>query len=138
MIITLRLTFGGAPCPFEWGIMPETICDLANELLKCNDWDPHTLHASVQANIPKRDRLDNDIPFAIGRELIMDVPIDPRGFADVYINDRTGLTANLPGTLNANRLKAAIPLAIEVAAQPNNVSEPTPREPMVAQDKLKA
>jgi hypothetical protein len=33
-IITLQLTFGGAPCPFEWGIMSESICNLANELLK--------------------------------------------------------------------------------------------------------
>ena len=55
-----------------------------------------------------------------------------------YINDTTGLTVNLPGTLNADRLEAAIPLAIEVAARPNNVNEPIPREPMVAQDKLKA
>jgi hypothetical protein len=137
-IITLRLTFGGAPCPFEWGIMSETICNLANKLLKCNDWDPHTLHAPVQANIPQRDCLDNNVPFAIGRELIVDVPIDPCGFADVYIDDTTGLTVDLPGTLNADRLKAAIPLAIEVAARPNNVNEPIPREPMVAQDKLKA
>ena len=137
-IITLRLTFGGAPCPFKWGIMSETICDLANKLLKCNDWDPHTLHAPVQANIPQRDCLDNNVPFAIGRELIVDVPIDPCGFADVYIDDTTGLTVDLPGTLNADRLKAAIPLAIEVAARPNNVNEPIPREPMVAQDKLKA
>ncbi len=36
-IIALRLTFGGAPCPFKWGIMLESICDLANELLKCED-----------------------------------------------------------------------------------------------------
>ncbi len=47
-IITLRLTFGGAPCPYEWGVISETICDLANELIKCDDWDPLTLHASVQ------------------------------------------------------------------------------------------
>ena len=33
-IITLRLTFGGNPCPFEWGVFLETICDLTNELLK--------------------------------------------------------------------------------------------------------
>ena len=118
--------------------MSETICNLENELLKCNDWDPHTLHVSVQANIPKRDCLDDDVPFAIKRELIVDVPIDPHGFADVYIDNTTGLTVDLPGTLNANRLKAAIPLAIEVAAQPNDVDEPIPREPMVAQDKLKA
>jgi hypothetical protein len=118
--------------------MSETIFDLANELLKCNDWDPHTLHASVQADISKRDRLDADVPFAIGRELIVDVPIDPHDFADVYINDTPGLTVNPPGTLNADRLEASIPLAIEVAAQPNDVNEPIPRKPMVAQDKLKA
>ncbi len=34
-IITLWLTFGGAPHPFEWGIMSELICDLVNKLLKC-------------------------------------------------------------------------------------------------------
>ena len=96
--------------------MSETICDLANKLLKCDNRDPHTLHALVQADIPKRDCLDDDVPLAIGRELIVDVPIGPRGFADVYINNTTGLTVNLPGTLNADRLKAAIPLAIEVAA----------------------
>ncbi len=137
-IITFRLTFGGAPCPFKWGIMSETICNLANELLKCDNWDPHTLHALVQADILKRDCLDDDVPFAIGRELIVDVPIDPRGFAGVYINNTTGLTIDLPGTLNADRLEAAIPLVIKVAAQPNDANEPIPREPMVAQDKLKA
>ena len=51
-IITLRLTFGGAPCPFEWGVFSETICDLANKLLKCEDWEPADLHASVQGDIP--------------------------------------------------------------------------------------
>jgi hypothetical protein len=33
-------------------------------------------------------------------------------------------------------LEAAIPLAIEAAAQPDNVNEPIPREMMVAKDKL--
>ena len=35
ILITQLLTFfGGAPCPFEWGIMSEMICDLVNEQLK--------------------------------------------------------------------------------------------------------
>jgi hypothetical protein len=38
-IIMLQLTFGGAPWPFEWGIILETVCDLANELLKYKDWE---------------------------------------------------------------------------------------------------
>jgi hypothetical protein len=137
-IITLRLTVGGAPCPFEWGIMSESICDLVNKLLKCKEWDPLTLYASFQADIPTREYLDNDVPFAMGRELIVNVPVDSRGYADVYIDDKTGLTINLPGTRNADRLEVAIFLAIKVAARQNDVNEPIPREPMVAQEKLKA
>jgi hypothetical protein len=121
-IITFRLTFGGAPCPFKWGIRSETICNLANELLKCKEWDPRTLHATVQADILAHEYLCKDVFSAIGRELIVDIPIDPRGYADVYIDNTTGLTIDLPGTHNADRLEAAIPIAIEVAARPNDVN----------------
>ncbi len=137
-IITLRLIFGGAPCQFEWGIMSESICDLANKLLKCKDWDPLTLHALVQADILAREYLDKDVPFAMGRELIVDVPVNLPGYPDVYIDDTMGLTIDLPGTRNASRLEAAIPLATEEAARPNNIDEPIPWEPMVAQEQLKA
>ncbi len=74
----------------------------------------------------------------MGRELITDVPVDLHGYADVYINDMTGLTIKLPGTRNANRLEVAIPLAIKVAAWPKDVNKPMPWEPMVAWEKLKA
>jgi hypothetical protein len=125
-LITLRLTFGGAPGPFEWGVVSGTVCDLANKLLRCNDWDTLTLHSSVQQEISTHQYLDNDVPFTEGRELIVDVPIDHRGYADVYIDDTTGLTIDLPGTQNAKRLKAAILLAIEVAARPHDKNEPIP------------
>ena len=45
---------------------------------------------------------------------------------------------DLPQTRNADQLEAATPLAIEVAACPNDVNEPIPRKKMVAEDKLKA
>ncbi len=70
--------------------------------------------------------------------MIVDVPVNPCGYTDVYINDMTGLTIGLPGTRNANRLEVAIPLAIKVADRPNDVNKPIPRKPMVAQEKLKA
>ncbi len=104
--------------------------------MKCEDWDPKELHASVQGNILQWQYLDNDIPFASGRKLIINIPINPKGYADVYINDTMGLTIDLPGTMNANRLKAVIALAIEVAAQPLNLNEPIPQELMVALEKL--
>jgi hypothetical protein len=42
--IALRLTFGGAPGPYEWGVISETVCDLANAIFLSDDWYPNTLH----------------------------------------------------------------------------------------------
>ena len=36
-LLMLRLTFGGAPCPSEWGSIAESICDLANAILLGDD-----------------------------------------------------------------------------------------------------
>ncbi len=74
----------------------------------------------------------------MGRELIVDIPVNSRSYADVYIDNTTRLTIDLPGTRNADRVKAAMPLAIKVAARPNDVNKPIPWEPMVVQEKLKA
>jgi hypothetical protein len=47
-ITTLRLTFGGAPCPFEWGSLSELIYNLANKLSMSGEWDHQKLHSSMQ------------------------------------------------------------------------------------------
>jgi hypothetical protein len=70
--------------------------------------------------------------------LIVNVPDDHFEYAEVYIDNTTVLTVNLPGTENANRFEAAILLAIKVAAQPNNEQEPIPHKPMNVKDKLAA
>ena len=36
-VVALRLTFGGAPGPYEWGVISETICDLSTAILQNND-----------------------------------------------------------------------------------------------------
>jgi hypothetical protein len=54
-IVTLQLTFGIAPCPFEWGVLSELICDLANKLLMSNKWDPQKKLSSVQHKIPTQE-----------------------------------------------------------------------------------
>ncbi len=59
------------------------------------------------------------------------IPIDHQGYADVYIDDITGLTIDLPGTRNADQIEAAISLAIKAAAQSNNKNELITREPMI-------
>ena len=41
--VSLRLTFGGSPCPFLWCSASKMITDLANDLLFFQAWDPTTI-----------------------------------------------------------------------------------------------
>ena len=86
-VLFLRLTFGGAPGPYEWGVLSESICDLAMAILHDDNWDPETLSAPESKLVPETKSFGDKVPFGVGRELIVDVPVDPRGVTDVYIDD---------------------------------------------------
>jgi hypothetical protein len=61
---SLRLTFGGSPCPNVFCLILELCTDLATDLLHCKEWDPSILcspHASKLSNL---SLLDDSIPFA--------------------------------------------------------------------------
>jgi hypothetical protein len=78
-LMALCLSFSGTPCPFEWGVISESICDLATALLLDDGWDPINLHAPNQTNFPTPKFLTDDIPFAEGKELIVNVSVNDRG-----------------------------------------------------------
>ncbi len=122
----LWLSFGGKPCPSEFGVISETICDLANAILLSNDWDPNVLFAPNQHLVPKSELLRPDIPFAAGAELIVDISVNPRGTHDIYIDDIIGLTVAIPGSNNTTCGQAAALLAIDATARPNHQDEPNP------------
>jgi hypothetical protein len=90
--------------------------DLANALLLNNNWNPHQLAALT--SIPTKQILDDDIPFGIGRDLIVGFQADPRGMLDVYIDDTAKLTVDLPDTDNADQMECAPLLVIYKAARP--------------------
>jgi hypothetical protein len=137
-VVALRLTFGGAPGPYEWGVISETICDLATAILQDDDWNPSLTRAPNSNLVPKKKVMSDDVPFGIGRQLIVDVPVDPRGTTDVYIDDTIALCVDLENTDNDCRLENATLLAIEAAARPVHEAEPIPRENMAALAKLLA
>jgi len=114
-LLMLRLTFGGAPCPSEWGSIAESICDLANGILLNDKWDPLSLQLPAQHLVPNKIILKDDIPFGIGRDLIVDIPVNSRGTVDLYINDFCGLMVDIDD--NAARLDRAPLLALVSAAQ---------------------
>ena len=82
-IMALHLTFGGSPCPYEWGVISESICDLSMALLHSNEWDPNSLKSKLEHLVPQPKFLPDGEPFAKGKDLIVDIPIDPRGTSGV-------------------------------------------------------
>ena len=116
------------------GVISESICDLANALLHDDNWDPATL--SAPSSVPPKHLLSDDIPFGIGRELIVDLLVDPRGKIDCYIDDTVGITVDLPDTNNCSRMECASLLAIHATSQPIHQQEPLPRDEMAARQKL--
>ncbi len=56
-LMMLHLSFGGKPCPSEWGTISESICDLATAILHSNDWDPNKMYAPNQYLVPKKSLL---------------------------------------------------------------------------------
>jgi hypothetical protein len=80
--------------------------------------------------------LDDDIPFGIGRDLVVDIPVDPRGTIDLYIDDYCGLMVDIGD--NAIRLERAPLLALGSAACEVATTEPLPRDDIEARNKLLA
>jgi hypothetical protein len=135
-LMTLCLTFGGAPCPFEWGVISETMCNLATAIILNDDWDPDELHAPNQEDFPPPNFMPEDVPFGFGKELIVDVKINPRGIHDIYIVNLIGLGLDLPDCDNIKRSERAPLLAIDAFSWCVHKEEPIPHYNMAARHKL--
>ena len=93
----------------------ETVCELATAIVHEDDWSPANTHAPNSKLVPQNQIMSDEVSFGVGRTLIGDVPVDPRGITDVYIDDTIGFCVD---TFNNNvRLKNAILLAINAAAR---------------------
>ena len=137
-LMALRLTFGGAACPYEWSVISETICDLATAIAHDDDWDPDELQSPLQHLIPPPEFLPDDIPFEEGKELAVHIEVSDRGTHEMYLDDLIGLGIDLPGTSNIKRSEAAPLLAIHSCARPIHEHEPIPRTHMISKTKLDA
>ena len=47
LLISLQMTYWGrgSPYPAQWSCISEITCDMMNNLIQCNGWDPATLHS---------------------------------------------------------------------------------------------
>ncbi len=134
--MNLRLTFGGKPCPYKWCVISNVICNLTTAILHNNAWDPSCLHEQNQHLVPLPIVLDKSIPLGIGRELIVDIPANPRGMNDIYIDNLISLTVEIEGTNSLVRCNRAPLLAIATCAQPLHQHKPIPWDVIEARNKL--
>ena len=59
VLLALRLTFGGAANPSQWSDMSELICNLVNDIVHDNGWDPLMLQSPHQDLISEWPSLEN-------------------------------------------------------------------------------
>jgi hypothetical protein len=133
-LMMLQLTFGGAPCPAEWGSIAESICDLAYEILLRDKWEPLSLFFPAQLLVPEKTHLTDNILVKIGRELVVNIPVDLRGKIDIYIDDFVSLTVDIDGSDNAKRMESAPILAVGVMSREVSELKPLPHDDMEARN----
>ena len=92
LLVALRMTFGGSPCPSLWGIISETIADMVNSILHHPYWDHNTLFNPLSETIVPPESLSDDVSFHAAKELAVSLPKHLRGYIDIYIDDTLGVS----------------------------------------------
>ncbi|KAI2503360.1 hypothetical protein MHU86_11080 [Fragilaria crotonensis] len=144
LLVALRMTFGGAPNPSQWSDVSEMITDLANDLVRRDDWDPSVYHSPHQHLLDTEGAVDNDKGSVdkmsvFGKADYFAVnypPYDDLPRFDCYLDDIFGAF----NPRDAEKSAAAIPLALHLVGRPCDpeVKETFPRDDILAIPKFLA
>ena len=58
---------------YEWGVISEPIYELSMVLLHSDDWGPSSLRPKLGDVVPEPKSPPDDVPFAEGKDLIVDI-----------------------------------------------------------------
>lgn len=131
---SLRLTFGGSPCPPEFCIYSELCADLANDLLHCPECDRAELSSPHAVSLPDPVLLDQGAPFAQANSCDVILEPDEAGKVDIFIND--GMVIVLDLFSNRKRAVQSLLLAIHTLCRPLDNAEPIKRDDCLSLSKL--
>ena len=95
IIISLRITFGGASGPANFCLFSDIICDTINDLSACKSWNEKEVCSKFVKNIPPAEEMDSNIPFGEPSELSVEVPVEENGKFDVYIDNFIGIAVDI-------------------------------------------
>jgi hypothetical protein len=136
LLIALRLTFGGSPCPPLWGLISETMINVCNSLIINKFWYHKKLFDPISGQLNEIISLPDATHFHPAKELSVKLPQNDIGLADIYIDDSIRVAPDIAS--NLTRVNRAIGLAINSLARPLDENDPIPRYPMISKKKLLA
>jgi hypothetical protein len=133
-LASLRATFGGASCPNLFTEISESVADLANAIVRCDEWDSNKTSSAHDNLIGKPILRSRIAKFEEARESLRDFGADNFGTTDVFIDD---LITAFPAISekHVQRGSRAPLLALEIVGRPMAQREPLPRDPLLAIDK---
>jgi len=134
LIMALRLTFGGSPCPNLWSCISESITDLCNMLIQNPNWNHDLFFDPLSASIEPPLSEYEDVPFTESKETSVSIPDNDLGKSDVYIDDIIAISLED----HYKRICAASILAIHTVARPVDPIDPIPRKEIISLKKFAA
>ena len=136
LLVSLRLPFGGAPCPSGFCLVSDVLTDVINDLLQDDTWDPDEVHGQFVPNIPTAKPPPDNIAFEPGLELSVELPDDIGGKADVYIDDIISCAVDCNN--NLKRLEVAPSTVLEAVAHNAEGETFIQRQHFISEDKNEA
>ena len=136
IIISLRMPFGGAPCPSEFALAADLIADTINDLLDDKNWNHEEVYSDMIHEIPNPIPLPDNIPYAEAKNMSVNVPVGKNGKTNVYVDDFITIGPDLDESLD--RIIKAPATVIHAIADNSINSNQIPRDNILAIDKMKA
>lgn len=130
-LASLRLTFGGKPCPTIFSDISEATCDLANAITRLHPWDPSEDIPPHLDLLTLPSQTLPTTPLAPALPLIVQPTVDDHSYHECFIDDIFQSCLALSPS-HIKRANQSALLAIDAISRPLHSQEPVPRDPMVA------
>jgi hypothetical protein len=137
--VSLRFSFGGSANKSEFSRISELIADLANIIAQQRAWNPKELQSEFIELTGEKPILNSpqDAEFAEARELLIDHERSEFGTTEAYIDDIFTVFPFVSDD-HLHRGRNSALLAIDTMGRPTHKGDPLPRDPIVAEKKVKA
>ena len=136
LLLSLRLPFGGSPCPSEFCLLSDILTDTINDLMNCKEWDPSSMKSDYVQKVPLPKELPSHIPFAEAKEMSVTLNNDESCKSDVFVDDI--ITVGVDINNNLEKIVAAPCTVMHAVAHKATGQTFIPRQDLIADDKNEA